>query len=146
MSARFGTISASIMEEIRIFERRRLRACLGLYRSIHSNYKRHINNETIYNKANINRIDNFIIKTIQIYFANTKHVTSNSLIFSITHPDDNYIRETLMSGFIPPEAFVHLNKLGYIQRRNGVPILYDISRHRGKKSITYALQGHDQII
>lgn len=91
-------IAASIMEEIRIFERRCLRACLGLYRSAHSNYTRHINNETIYNKANINRIDNFIIKITRNYFANTKHVTNNSLIFPIAHPDDNYIIETLTTG------------------------------------------------
>ncbi|CAK9816290.1 RNA-directed DNA polymerase from mobile element jockey [Anthophora plagiata] len=128
-------IGASIMEMLRVFERRCLRACLSLYRSPSSNYQKYINNTRIYNTAKINRIDNFIIKLIRNYFATAAKITSNSMIFPIPYPDDNYIRKTINSGYIPPEAFILLDKQGYIQNEEAVPLLYHIPRHRNNKAI-----------
>ena len=60
------------------------------------------------------RIDNFIIKLIR------KH---------------EYILNTLATGFIPPEAFFYLHSHGFIQNRNGIPILYHIYRRATDKRI-----------
>lgn len=58
-------ISPFYMEKIRVFERKCLRACTSLYRSPESDYLKYINNKKLYNVANINRIDNFIIQLIR---------------------------------------------------------------------------------
>ncbi|XP_076224455.1 uncharacterized protein LOC143174605 [Nomia melanderi] len=128
---------ASLMERFRVFERRCLRACVGIYRSESSNFKKYIRNSIIYNRANVNRIDNFIIKLVRNYFARVSEIQNNSLIFPIAFPDENYIRNSLNSGFIPPEAFIFLDKNGYIQNSNAVPLLYHTPRHMSKKAITY---------
>lgn len=131
-------ISASLMEKFRVFERRCLRACLGLYRTAASNYTKDVRNLIVYEKANINRIDNFIIKLVRNYFANAASISCNSLIFPIPYPDDNYIKVALVNGFVPPEAFVFVDRLGLVQNRKAIPLLYHISRHRANKSILYS--------
>lgn len=131
-------VGASVMEEIRVFERRCLRACMNLYRTPNSNYQKYYSNSTLYNAAGINRIDNFMLKLIRNYFACVSQITINSLIFPIAYPDENYIKKTLTSGYIPPEAFIYLDKHGYTQNNQAVPILYHVPRHRANKSITYS--------
>ena len=130
-------VGASIMEEIRIFERRCLRACLNVYKSRSSDYIKYVKNSTIYDKANINRIDTFMIKLIRNYFASAVLIKNNSLIFPIPYPDVNYIKRCLSTGYVPPEAFVYLDGNGYIQNEEAVPILYHIPRHRANKKILY---------
>lgn len=130
-------VGASVMEELRIFERKCLRTCLSINRTLRSDCIKYVSNTQLYNKSGINRIDNFILKIARNYFATTSKITNNSLIFPIPYPDDNYIKRTLMSGHIPPEAFVFLDKNGYIQDENAIPILYHIPRRKSNKSITY---------
>ena len=61
-------ISPSDMERLRIFERNCLRKCLGKTRSMETDFKHLISNQKIYNEANINRIDIFIIKLIRDHY------------------------------------------------------------------------------
>ena len=108
-------ISPSIMERIRIFERKYLRACLGKYRTAESDYQKYISNEEIYNLDNVNKIYTQILKITRNHFANTRTVTDNSLIFGIYYPNDQYYTNVIKTNFIPLEAFMYLDKNGYIQ-------------------------------
>lgn len=92
------------------------------YSTIESNYQKYIKNKVIYDLANIPRIDNFIIKLIRNYFAETSKILENSLIFPIPYADDNYIKRTMEVGFVPSEAFPFLDGKGYIQDKAMVPI------------------------
>lgn len=139
-------IGASVMEEIRVFERRCLRACMNLYRTPNSNFQKYYSNSVLYNTAGIIRIDNFMIKLIRNHFASASEITNNSLIFPIAYPDTNYIKKTLTSGYIPPEAFIYLDKHGYIQNNQAVPILYHVPRHKANKTITYTPQSAESIL
>lgn len=137
--------SASVMERLRAFERSCLRACLGQYRSAESGYLHYISNKKIYDLANINRIDCFIIRLIRDYYLNASQNTRNSLIFGAIYPNELYFEETLKSGHIPPEAFIYLDNRGYIQDEDGIPIIYHIFRHKKNKKIIYEphLKGSD---
>ena len=128
-------MSASAMEAIRIFERKCLRACTGLYRSPESNYLKYISNTKLYNSAQISRIDNFILNLIRKYYIQVVQITENSLIFGSVYPNEQYFEKTLRTGFIPPEAFPFLDTRGFIQDDNDIPILYHISRNRNNKKI-----------
>ncbi|KAI4472528.1 hypothetical protein M0802_016735 [Mischocyttarus mexicanus] len=129
--------NAATMEKIRSFERKCLRACLGKYRTADSNYQKYISNAKLYDLANTSRIDTHILKLNRDHFANTRKVTSNSLISAITYPNESYFKKTLKTGYIPPEAFIYLDKMGYIQDNNNVPILYHIGRNARKTTIEY---------
>lgn len=138
MAVQYGTtISAGQMEKIRIFERSCLRACLGRYRSLETDLRHYISNEKLYNLAKIKRIDNFIIKITRDHFANATTVKENSLICHPLFTNPVYIQKTLESGYIPPEAFIYLDKHGYIQNEQNVPILYHINRVTGRNKIEY---------
>lgn len=130
-------ISASIMEKIRLFERKCIRTCLGKSRTSESNYTKYINNKEIYDTANITRIDNYIIKLIRDHYANAITIKQNSLIFGALYPNENYFEKCLLSGFVPPEAFLYLDAMGYIQDKNNIPIIYHIPRHSNDKKIDY---------
>ncbi|XP_076482644.1 uncharacterized protein LOC143304841 [Bombus vancouverensis nearcticus] len=101
-------ISASQMEKIRIFERKCIRACLSTYRSEHSGFKKYVKNKIIYDLANVHRIDCHILKLIRNHFAQAAKIKENSLIFSCLFPNDTYYKNTLTTGYIPPEAFPYL--------------------------------------
>lgn len=107
-------VGASLMEKIRTYKRKCITVCLGKYVSKSSNYTKYISNEEIYNKANLNRIDNFIIKLISNYFTSNAQIKQNSLIFSIAYQNERYIQRTLISGYILPEAFI------YVLRQEGL--------------------------
>lgn len=126
-------ISASQMEKIRLFERKCLRICLRRFKNPEHEYCKYYSNKTIYDKANIPRIDNFIIKLTRDHFANATHISHNSLIFSALYPHPEYHAKTLTSGFIPPEAFPYLDAKGYIQDINNIPTIYHIPRHKNIK-------------
>lgn len=125
------------MENIRVFERKCIRTCLGKYRSQESNYKKYLKNKIIYDLANISRFDNFIIKQIRIYFARAASIMENSLIFPIASPNVEYIKNTFVTGFLPPKAFISLDSLNYIQDVNMVPIIYHIQRLKTCRLIAY---------
>lgn len=130
-------ISASNMEKIRVFERKCLRACLGLNRTRESNHKRYISNTIIYNKANIQRIDSHILGLTRGHFANVAKVKHNSLIFASLYPQDMYYQRAMKTGFVPPEAFLYLDKKGYIKDNNNIPIIYHVHRISGVNTIKY---------
>ena len=98
-------ISASLMEKIRIFERKCIRACLSIYRSEHSGYKKYVKNKRIYDLANIHRIDCHILKITRNHFAQAAKIKENSLIFGCLFPNDSYYKNTLTIGYIPSRSF-----------------------------------------
>lgn len=128
-------ISPSYMERIRKFERSCLRACTSLYRSESSDFTKYISNKILYNTAEINRIDNFIIKLIRNHIIGTTQCFSNNLIMAPYYTSDVYIQKTLESGFVPPEAFLCLDKNGFIQNENGIPIFYHLHRRANSKAV-----------
>ena len=130
-------VSASTMEKIRVFERKCLRACLSEYRSAETNYFYYISNKKIYNKANVPRIDNFILKLTRNHFASTRSVLTNGLIQGLTYPNPLYFVKTLTSGHIPPEAFLYLDEKGFIQNNKNIPIIYHAIRRAGNTKITF---------
>lgn len=130
-------ISASYMEKFRIFERKALRTCLGKYRTQASGYVKRISNRAIYNMANIERIDIHILRLARKHFLRTRNIMDNDNISQIIYPNDLYFKRTLTTGYIPPEAFGYLDKEGYIQDRNGLPIIYHMKRRPTDKRITY---------
>jgi len=56
------------MKKIRMFERKCVRACVNMNRSAETEYTKYISNQKLYDKANIPRIDNFIINLIRDHF------------------------------------------------------------------------------
>lgn len=127
-------ISPSYMEKIRKFERKCLRSCTSLNKSSQSNYTKFISNKKLYNSANISRIDNFIIKLIRNHILKCMECNINNLISAPYYSDDLYISNTLISGYVPPEAFIYLDKNGYIQNEEGIPIFYHLFRRASNKS------------
>ena len=130
-------VSPSYMEKIRIFERKCLRACTSLFRSPQSNYLKYVSNNKLYETADVIRIDNFIIQLTRIHIVAATQNTENNLIKAPYYADDKYISESLRNGFVPPEAFVFLDKNKCIQNENFIPILYHNYRHANKKHIRY---------
>jgi len=78
-----------------------------------------------------------MIKLIQNYFVITlAKVKINSMIFPIAFPNPQYIKKTLETGHVPPEAFLYLDENGFIQDQHQVPIIYHIPRHKTNKRFT----------
>lgn len=130
-------ISGGTMEKLRLFERKCLRACLSKYRSPESNYTKLISNYKLYEEAKITRIDLFLLKLTRNHWANTRTITSNSLIYSSTYPNPLYFSKTLKTGYTPPESFIYLDSEGYIQNSDNVPIIYHAFKKTDDKTITY---------
>lgn len=130
-------ISASLMERIRLFERKCLRASLNMNRTEDSDYMKYIKNQTLYNKAKIPRIDNFIIDLTRKHFLKASNIHENSLIYGALYPNPMYYEKTLVTGFIPPEAFLYLDQKGYIQDTEYVPLIYHFPRHNNNKKLNY---------
>ncbi|XP_076221690.1 uncharacterized protein LOC143176940 [Nomia melanderi] len=130
-------ISAGTMEQLRVFERKCLRACLSRYRTPESNFTKLVKNHRLYEEANIIRIDLFILKLIRNHWANVHNVTTNSLIHCSTFPNPLYFRKTMVTGYTPPESFIYLDSEGYIQNSENVPIIYHVHRRTFDKHITY---------
>ncbi|OXU25214.1 hypothetical protein TSAR_003005 [Trichomalopsis sarcophagae] len=113
-------VSASVMEKIRKFERSCLRASLHVYRN--SDTKKFINNKFIYDKANVPRIDSFIIKLARDYYAKLKGSNNKA-----------------SSGYLQPESFMFFDSIGYITSQNNIPLIYHIPRHSANKSIDISI-------
>ncbi|KAI8125449.1 RNA-directed DNA polymerase from mobile element jockey [Lucilia cuprina] len=128
-------ICPSYMEKIRIFERKCLRCCTSLYRSENSDYKKYISNKILYENAEISRFDNFIIHIIRDHIIKSVNTTENNLIMAPYYVSEEYIARTLQNGFIPPEAFLFLDRNGFIQNEDGIPVFYHIYRRSNIKSI-----------
>ena len=121
----------------KVFKRKCLRACLSQYSSAKTNYFYYISNKKIYNKAKVARIDNFILKLIRNHFASTRSVLTNGLIQGLTYPNPLYFVKTLASGHIPPEAFLYLDKKGFMQNNKNIPIIYHAIPRAGNTKITF---------
>lgn len=133
-------IDPSIMEEIRRFERKCLRCCLTIgSRSASSDFKKYHSNQVIYNTTDIPRIDNHIIQLTRNYNARLPSIPNPMVAFSTSNISEIYIQHCMRTGFIPPEAFLHLDARGYIQDSNGIPLIYHIIRDHPKASIQYAV-------
>lgn len=123
------------MEKYRIFERKCLRACLSMFRSSSSNYTKYVSNSRLYDAAKVNRIDHFIIHLIRNHILKCSECDNNTLILASYYCSEKYIVSCLISGYVPPEAFIYLDKKGYIQNNNGIPIIYHIHRRTNIKNI-----------
>lgn len=128
-------ISPSVMEKIRIFERKCLRSCTSLYRTTESNYEKYFRNNTLYQKANIVRIDNFIINIIRNHILRCIDCDNNNLIKAPYLTSDSYLLYTMSKGYVPPEVFIALDKKKYIQNERGIPVFYHLNRRATDKAI-----------
>ena len=134
-------ISSSLMEKLRVFERKCLRILsLNKYRKPETEFKYYISNNKLYNESNVIRIDNFIIHLIRKHYSRAADNIINS---NISHPiftDEVYIKKILKNQFIPPESFIYLDKLNFIQDSNNIPIFYHINRRSTNKEIVNLIQ------
>ncbi|CAG5093327.1 Protein of unknown function [Cotesia congregata] len=120
----------------RMFERKCLRACLGAYRSAASNYNKFISNSTLYNLADIPRIDSHIIRLIRDYFSKLPSI-ENSTINNLTKFTAEDLKKRNETGMLPPQAFLPLDDKGLIQDEDNVPTIYHCKRHKAHKKIEY---------
>ena len=81
-----------------------------------------VNNKEIYNKANLIRIDNFIIQLCRDYYQRNK-----------LH--ENPIIKPSTLGYLPPESFIFFDSKKIIQNREGTPLIYHIPRHQANKNL-----------
>lgn len=135
----------TVMEKYRRLERSILRSCLRLHRTADSGFIRRTKNSLVYNKANIPRIDCFMIKLCRNFFANMRRYNSNILEnqLAIAETDEERL-DFMKSGYIPPQLFVFADKHGVIQNGHNLPILYHKPRHSCNKSISLDHQAHDE--
>ena len=103
-----------------------------------------ISNKQLYDKTNINRIDNSIVKICRNYHAKSSLV-ENDLIKTFYYYNALYFEKAMVSGFLPPEAFVHLDKEKLIQNSQHIPIIYHKDRRATNKftSREYAVPRKD---
>lgn len=110
-------ISPSYMEKIRVFERKCLRTCTSVNRPHQSNFLKYVSNVKLYNKANIIRIDNFIIHLIRKHILRCIHCTDFNLIMAPYYTDEEYIKTSILNGFVPPESFLFLDSKNCIKTK-----------------------------
>ena len=84
MHAKFGLIFHVTIWKKLVFERKCLRACTRMFRTSQSNYLKYVSNKSLYDKANIVRIDNFIIQLIRNYIIRSTITYEHNLILMIT--------------------------------------------------------------
>lgn len=130
-------IPAKKMEELRILERKCLRTCIGFSKSRDHETKKFKNNYTLYNTADIIRIDNHLIKLIRGYFAAASVNTENEIIGKNMTRIEEVYSDIIDNKWMPPEAFIYMDHKGLIQDRNNIPILYHIRRKADDRKITH---------
>ena len=126
--------SASLMEKLRKFERFCLRASLHIYRNEENKY--FISNSTIYNKANIPRIDIHILKLTRDYLANLRKI-ENPYLYAYSHPPEFELRCNSITEYIYPHTFTLFDASNIIQNDDNIPLIYHASRHQANKKISY---------
>lgn len=119
---------------MRVLERKCLRACLGLYRSQSSDWQHYISNQILYNKAEIPRIDNLIIKISREYFAKLPSI-DNELLVPLSMRNDETASREFDSGYVTPQAFMSCDGLGLIQDECNIPLIYHWRRNKADKRI-----------
>ena len=127
-------MSASMAEKLRRFERSCLRTCLHAYRSTNSNSKFMVSNYELYNRAEIPRIDSFILKLTRDYYQLITRI-NNKIIEKFCNISLADCDAKANSGYITPQMFTYFDKIGVIQDHSNTPILYHISRNKSNKSL-----------
>ncbi|CAB0041050.1 unnamed protein product [Trichogramma brassicae] len=107
-------ISNSLMEKMRIIERKILRTSTGLHRSEESNFTKRISNTQVYSAAAIPRLDTFIVKIVRQHIRNAMQVATNNLISGPFFPKDSYHIHACNTGFTPPKSFQFLDENNFI--------------------------------
>lgn len=128
----------SVIEKIRAFERKCLRVCLKINRSTHTDFQRYVNNKTLYDKADIPRIDHFILKLTRDYFSSL-YLTGNNAIRYIASQPFHLSELQLRTCYILPQAVTYCDAKGLLQDANNVPVLYHWRRNKANKRITITL-------
>lgn len=129
--------SAAVMESYRVFECKCLRACIGAYRSSESNFRKYISNENIDNITDNPRIDCHIIRLIRDYFSNIPNIENESIRGMVDYSEADLAEDNNLE-LLPPQAFIPLDKTGYIQDANNVPVIFHWKRHKAHKKIDFA--------
>lgn len=132
----FG-VSPHTVEKLRAFERSCLRVCLGMFRDPETDYITLFSNSKIYNKAKIPRIDSFILKLTRNHIANAIKNKTNPQISAPFEQNTDEIKKMIAQGRLPVEAFPLLDREGFIQDDNNLPILYHVSRHVGNGVVKF---------
>ncbi|XP_076659970.1 uncharacterized protein LOC143363244 [Halictus rubicundus] len=127
-------VNAATMEKIRKFERNCIRAALHIYRKTYNNH--FINNKTLYTLADIPRIDNHILQLIRDYHASIPN-TENDILIEIMNTNTTDMEESMISGYVTPQAFTHIDKIGLIQDEMNIPLIYHAARNRADKTFKY---------
>lgn len=120
-----------------------VRACTSIYRSPQSNYTKYISNTKLYNSANVIRIEIYIINLIRNNILRCMQCYENNIIMAPYYTDEGYIIVSLEKGFVPPEAFVYLDRNKIIQNENGIPIFYHNFRRANVKAVNCNLECSD---
>jgi hypothetical protein len=124
----------SHMEKYRIFERKCLRHCNGLYRKAETDFTHYVSNRIQYEKFDSDRIDIHILKLTRNHIRRACNNTENSLIYGPYHVDDQLAKLYATNETVPgPNLFVYFDRLGYIQDREAVPLIYHIARRPNEK-------------
>ncbi|CAG5075429.1 Protein of unknown function [Cotesia congregata] len=125
---------ASIMEKYRKLERSCLRSCLGLYKTAESDYKKCVDNKTLYNSASIPRFDIFILRLTRRYYSTLNQI-DNIYLKNLKCLDWFQVQRMAKSKYSAPEIFTNLDKLGFIQNENNIPTIFHVKRRCTNKAI-----------
>lgn len=113
-------ISSNQMERLRKKERRYLRACIDARRE-RGTFK-YISNIKLYNKAAIERIDQFLIKQA-LKFINNLELTQNPIITNCGQFEIEYL-DSIQNKFKPPHMLLRLKNSNHLYDTNGKLIYY----------------------
>lgn len=122
-------------EQMRMFERKCLRVCFEMYRSVHSEYQHRISNKIIYNGANIPRIDSSALELTRDYFSNLPRI-GNSIIDSITDQNAAESERQIQIGYPSPQAFEYWDEKWLIQNANNIPVIFHWKRNKAYKRMS----------
>lgn len=136
-------ISPSYMERLRKCERKILRPCMSMFRSKSSDYTNYVSNLKLYNSSQIVRIDNYIINLTRNHIRRCLDNMDNPLIKASYYESDAYFSLAVKNGFTPPESFLYLDKEGYVQDSDGIPLIYHIYRRANNKVINSNVLSHE---
>ena len=78
-----------------------------------------------------------MLKTIRNHYSRAIINLHNPLINGIAILSDAYLDKARQNGYIPPEAFIFLDKNGFIQNERNIPIIYHTRRKKQKTALRY---------
>lgn len=106
-----------------------------MHKTIESDFTRNHSNQHLYNIANIQKRDNFLIKITHNYYADIVH-NKNEEIKKLATTFPPNLTNSLDKGLFPPQAFTFIDGLGFIQDGKNIPTVYHRARHKADKSIS----------